>query len=380
MRLFIDRQVVDNPLTTEIRARLKVPAVVVDGAAQVYRQVRSASDPIDAGKHTLFLTRNQGAFVRRCPGTREYICCGYQILHIGTFCTMDCAYCILQAYFHPPVLQLFVNRQQMRAELGGLFAATGISRIGTGEFTDSLIWQRWTDLAGCLVTEFSGQRRAVLELKTKTVAIEKLRGLSHNRKTIMAWSLNTPRVIAAEERGTAPLDARLAAARQCQEWGYPLAFHFDPMLIYKNCGEEYKLVVDQLFKTVSADRVVWISLGTFRFMPALKGIVAQRFSGSNMIYGEFINGMDGKQRYFKPLRIQLYRAVIAAIRAAAPQVTVYFCMEDETVWRQTLGYAPAERGGLARILDESAMRHCDLDGHAGGDCPPLPRAENVGPR
>lgn len=365
MRLFIDRQVADNPLTDEIRLHLKVSPVLVDDAAQVYRQVRSAPDPVRAGKHTLFLTRNQGSFIRSCPGTREYHCCGYKILHIGIFCTMDCAYCILQAYFHPPVLQYFVNRQKMWAELDDLFSVPGLSRIGTGEFTDSLIWQRWTDLAGCLVSKFAGQQRAVLELKTKTVAIDNLQGLHHNRKTIVAWSLNTPRVIAAQERGTASLEARLAAARQCQEWGYPLAFHFDPMIIYNDCIEEYTRVVKRLFKKISAARVVWISLGTFRFMPALKTIIERRFPDSNIIYGEFISGLDGKQRYFKALRIQLYCAVAAAIRAAAPEVTVYFCMEDDAVWQQTLGYTPEERGGLAQILDESATRHCGLEPHTG---------------
>jgi spore photoproduct lyase len=52
----------------------------------------------------------------------------------------------------------------------------------------------------------------VLELKTKSVNIGGLLDLDHRRKTILAWSLNTERVIRDEERGTASLDARLRAA------------------------------------------------------------------------------------------------------------------------------------------------------------------------
>ncbi|OQY57486.1 MAG: hypothetical protein B6245_16810, partial [Desulfobacteraceae bacterium 4572_88] len=55
--------------------------------------------------------------------------------------------------------------------------------------------------------------------------------------------------------------------------------------------------------------VVWISLGTFRFMPSLKPIIQDRFPDSKIIYGEFIPGLDGKMRYFKPLRIRLYHGV-----------------------------------------------------------------------
>jgi len=105
----------------------------------------------------------------------------------------------MQSYFHPPVLQYFVNRDDLEAELNNLFAEKSISRIGTGEFTDSMIWEMWTDLSAFLVPKFSRQSYAVLELKTKTTAIEKLKSLRHNRKTIVAWSLNTTKVIGNEE-------------------------------------------------------------------------------------------------------------------------------------------------------------------------------------
>jgi spore photoproduct lyase len=109
--------------------------------------------------------------------------------------------------------------------------------VGTGEFTDSLIWEQWTDLTDYLVSRFSAQDKAVLELKTKTVNIEGLKGLEHRRKTILSWSLNTPAVMQREERRTASLDARLTQRHNCQKWGYPLAFHFDPMIIYNGCED-----------------------------------------------------------------------------------------------------------------------------------------------
>lgn len=332
----------------------------VDDAAEVYRQVLAADDPVSAGKQTLFLTRNRGSFIRDCPGTHNYLCCGYKILHIGTYCTMDCAYCILQSYFHPPVLQFFVNQQELYTELDQYFALPGIARMGTGEFTDSLIWQAWMNTASELVDRFARQTHAVLELKTKTTAIEALASRRHNRKTIVAWSLNTPRVIASEERGTASLGARLQSARRCQKWGYPLAFHFDPMIIYDGCRKEYLQVVERLFRSVSADSLVWISLGTFRFMPALKTIIETRFPLSKIVYGEFVGGLDGKMRYFKRLRIELYRSMVEHIKSLAPGVTVYLCMEDNEVWQKAFGFVPGDQGGIGVMLDRSAIRHCGL--------------------
>ena len=361
--LYVDRAVAGIPEIGDFERCLGLKSVVVDGADDpVYRQVSQAADPIARGKEVLFITQNRGAFVRDCPGTRNYACCGYRILHVGTYCTMDCAYCILQSYFHPPVLQYFINHPAMFTELEQAFAEPRISRIGTGEFTDSLIWQYWTDLCPKLIGAFACQDRAVLELKTKTVAIDSLEDLPHNSRTIMSWSVNTPRVIASQERKTASLDARIQAARRCQGWGYPVAFHFDPMVIYDGCETEYRQVAGRLLEALDVDRIAWISLGTFRFMPALKEIIAARFADSTIAYGEFITGLDGKMRYYKPLRIALYRAVADAIGKYAPRVPVYFCMEDEEVWQKSLGYFPeGTEEGIGRMLDRSAADLCGLD-------------------
>ena len=359
-KLFIDTDVAFHPETERIRRHLNLPVERVNNPMRLFEWINSAADPVSRGKQVLFLTRNKGGFLKPCPGTRHYTCCGYQILHVASFCHLDCSYCILQSYFRPPLLQYFVNREDLDAELNVLFQSGSIRRIGTGEFTDSLIWEPLTDLNHHLIECFAAQDQAVLELKTKTVNIRGLENLDHRRKTILSWSLNTPAVIKREERRTASLNARLDAAERCQEWGYPLAFHFDPMILYNGCEDDYREVVKQLFGRIAASNIVWISLGTLRFMPPLKPIITQRFPESTIAYGELIAGLDNKMRYFKPLRIALYRQMVAWIRDAAPDVTLYYCMEDDEVWEKTMGWIPPSEGGLARLLDSSAINTCNL--------------------
>ena len=358
--LIVEKDVCDLPEVVAIQSKLGIPGKVIDSVSTVFDAITDSEDPIQKGKRVLVLKGNKGAFIKNCPGTRTYTCCGYQILHIGSFCTMDCSYCILQSYFHPPVLQYFVNHTKLFDELDKFFTLNNVSRVGTGEFTDSLIWEKWSDLTPKLVQRFADQSRAVLELKTKTVSIDALRSLQHRRKTIVSWSVNTKPVLQTEERNTTPLLARLEAAKRCESWGYPLAFHFDPIILYEGCEEDYQELVHQLFSHVSPENIVWISLGTFRFMPSLKKIIQKRFPRSKIVYGEFIPGLDGKMRYFKPLRIQIYQKIISWIRQAAPNTCIYFCMEDDEVWEKSMGFLPTEFGGLPRMLDDSAVRHCGL--------------------
>ncbi|MBF0227091.1 MAG: DNA photolyase [Desulfobacterales bacterium] len=360
--IYIDANIVDLPETLKFKGFFKdTPCLIVNDVKELFENIQNANDPIQKGKETIFLTQNKGAFIKKCPGTSYYNCCGYKILHIGTFCNMDCSYCILQAYFHPPIMQYFVNHEALLEELNAEFASNTVSRIGTGEFTDSMIWERWTDLSKLLVPLFANQTSSILELKTKTVLIDNLKNLKHNRKTILAWSLNTDFIVKTEERYTASINQRLKAAKLCESWGYPIAFHFDPLVIYEGCEQDYRNIIARIFDYVKPENIAWISIGSFRHMPLLKPIIQKRFPDSKIIYGEFILGLDGKMRYFKPLRISLYQTIVSAIKDFSKDILVYFCMEDDEVWEKTFGFIPKEKRDLNLMLDESAIKHCGLN-------------------
>jgi spore photoproduct lyase len=65
-------------------------------------------------------------------------------------------------------------------------------------------------------------------------------------------------------------------------------------------------------------------------------------------------------RYFKPLRIRLYQKMVSWIREVAPEVCLYFCMEDDEVWEKSMGFLPSEQGGLPEMLDTRAKKCCEL--------------------
>jgi len=354
--LHVEQQCYDLPYTREIVERSNLPVQLVEDNT-VPQLAGTYPGNLSKGKRHLFLCRNKGKFFKPCPGTREYQCCGYHVLNIGMNCPMDCVYCILQAYLNNPWLSFFINIEEMFAELDQQLASypERMYRIGTGEFTDSLALDSLTGLSRKLV-EFIGRTdNAVLELKTKSVSIDNLENLAHGGRTIVAWSLNSPSVVGREELRTAGLEQRLTAAAQCAEWGYNLAFHFDPIIWHPGWQEGYRHTIELLFATVPKDRIVWISLGALRFIPHLKTIATERFPGSSFFFEEFITGLDGKSRYFRPQRMEMY-AFLAneLIKRATDRTCIYFCMESDPVWREIFGFTPDEKGGLAKMLDRAA--------------------------
>jgi spore photoproduct lyase len=358
-KIFVEEECLNLPYTRAILDRATtIPVEVVNGHHIPGLDANHYPQNLTKGKQNLLLCKNLGHFLKPCPGTREYRCCGYQVINIGMNCPMDCVYCILQAYLNNPWLSIFVNVEEMLANLESALrsAPDRFFRIGTGEFTDSLALDQLTGLSQILVPFIGRQQNAILELKTKSAAIGNLKGLSHHGRTIVAWSLNSLGVMGQEEWRTATLDERLNAAAQCAEWGYHLAFHFDPIIDHPGWQEGYAETIDRLFRAVPREKIAWISMGALRFLSPLKQIAASRFPKSRFFFEEFVTGLDGKSRYFRSRRVELYRHLHSLITKQADSKTcIYLCMESDEIWQEVFGFTPEEKGGLAAMLERTVF-------------------------
>ncbi|MFQ5842170.1 MAG: radical SAM protein, partial [Thermodesulfobacteriota bacterium] len=234
-RIFLDQRVTEDPVAEGILNKSEgIPVVLVNGPQEVTRRLNAFDDPLGEGKHSLLITRQKGNFVKGCPGTHHRICCRYQIINLVVNCPIDCSYCILQGYLNNPAITMYVNidevcgqvEQKLSGDRGRIF------RLGTGELGDSLAFEGMTSFSTVLVPFFAGKKNAIFELKTKTDEVDNLLDLGHGGKTVVSWSMNPEKVIAEEERNASTLEERLGAAEECQQQGYPIGFHFDPLIYY----------------------------------------------------------------------------------------------------------------------------------------------------
>ncbi len=356
--IYVAEEIVDLGYTQEILQRAKLPITILPAGQNPAGLDGTCSSLLGKGKQHLLLCRNKGTFFKPCPGTAEYRCCGYHVLNIGMNCPIDCVYCILQAYLNQPWITAFVNLDDLFDEIEKALRDTPNSffRIGTGEFTDSLALERITGISEKLVSFIADQENAILELKTKSGQIETLSNIDHRGKTILSWSLNSPVIMKKEEIRSASLVERLEAAARAAQWGYGLSFHFDPIIYHPHWREGYQETIDLLFRKVPRDAIVWISLGALRYLPSLKPISIERFRHSSIFHQEFITGLDGKSRYFRSLREEMYSHIYRLLRQrTADDTCIYFCMESDEIWQKVCGYVPESKGGIAAILDNAAV-------------------------
>lgn len=270
---------------------------------------------------------------------------------------MYCRYCILQSYFEHQHRNIYQNIDDLRQELSDKMAKWhGVVRFGTGEFADSLHAE---EQAGCAVKVaeiLEEYPNAIVEFKTKSAVVAPLAKIRKPEKVIIAFSLNAPSMVNLMECGTASLDERFNAAKQVLSMGFNVAFHFDPVFYFDGWEQEYGLVVDRIYSTVdNIEKLAWCSIGGFRSNPSLKNHLKEHNLHLPLFSGEMITGNDGKIRYFRSIRQELYRGMRDAFYRNQPNAPIYLCMESRELW-DDCGLLVRIPNGLPAYLDDQAKR------------------------
>ncbi len=316
--------------------------------------INDEADVKSSSKRNIIFQLKKGRFIEPCPGTPNYICCGYYIISPVENCPFDCSYCILQAYFKDKNIRVYVNTGDMIKELEKI-KENQIFRFGTGEFSDSLFLPVAEYYLEKLLDFFSEHENLYLELKTKSHIIPKAALNYIKRNLIFSFSLNSPTVWRNEELHTSSVIDRISKAKLLAEKGYLLSFHFDPIIEYEKWHEDYKKTIDYLFDNISESKIVWISMGTLRYMPSLKDIAQINHPNTNIFRHEFIIGLDGKKRYFRKSRVEIYKKMLSMIKERAEKVFVYLCMENADVWMDVFGIRMTSKK-LKKLMDEQILK------------------------
>jgi spore photoproduct lyase len=260
----------------------------------------------------------------------------YYLLHAAN-CPFDCSYCYLQNYFSNAVPTIFVDTDTLFEQVKTILRDAPEKEVlfHAGQTADALALEHFSGFASEAVPFFSKLDNAILELRTKSDLIESLLPLRHNRRTVVSWTLTPDEISRQYEKGAASIAERLQAALQCQSAGYPIGLRFDPLIHYSDWRAGYGKLVNSIFSVLSPEAIDSIVLGTFRCQPPLLDLMRERFGRMELTLGEFVPAPDGKMRYFRRIREQMFRELIDLLckrcgQSIRPKIEL--SMEPEYIW------------------------------------------------
>ncbi|HNX74623.1 MAG TPA: radical SAM protein [Candidatus Rifleibacterium sp.] len=342
--LFVAADVAELPLAKSIRGQVGFKHQL---------EISGEQHPGDG----LLLARNHGAFIKPCPGQKGSVCCGYWVVEWGMGCPFGCEYCIIQNYTRAGDITLFLNWEDCHREIIDLRKQVkGPIRLGTGQFGDPLALEKIFPLNAAIIDWTAGMPDFTVEIKSKSAYIEPVLRANDARHVTLAFSLNPQEIIDRLEHGAASLEERLhAAATAVRSAGCRLAFHFDPVIPVPDWKAKYSEVFKIMDKHLRGLPVNWISLGTFRFPKGFQEYVEKYHPETGIFAEEFYPSADGKIRYFRPFREEIYSFMRAGLHEFFADAPVYMCMETPEVWER-LEHRAFGGSDLKKLLDGSLAK------------------------
>ena len=263
------------------------------------------------------------------------ICQSGYAMHSIWGCHFRCAYCSLGH-----IANVFVNLEDwcdhIRRGLADLDGVSGQSLFQWDNGTDISCWEPELGGTKLLVDLFADQPRKYLLLYVgKSDNVDYMLDYDHKGSTICCWSLGTEIQCRRVEYRTAGMEARLAAARKCQEAGYTVRVRLSPMVPTIGWQNEVRHMLRRMFEEITPDL---ITMEPLRY--CTHETLQQSFE-PGLIDPDFMQAMadipddaEGWQlaQFPDDRRMAMYRLVLDEVERLSPDTPIGLCRERHHVW------------------------------------------------
>jgi len=293
------------------------------------------TDPLrlhERGKQTLVLAEHNSAV--RFSSEEGNSCPNYWHFSTYGFCPYSCHYCYLAGtpgVWFSPTVKIFLNLEEILAQVDR--TASQLSRATAfylGKLQDGLALEPLSGYSRKMIPFFAQHPYSHMVVLTKSVNVENLLDLDHSRRTILTWTVNAPEVSDTYEANTPNVADRIDAMQKCTKAGYPVRAVIMPIIPVANWQEIYSRFILTLLKSVPLSR---ITLGSICSYPQAQRLMELKLEKNNVI-SSLLNyapskSNDGRLRFNRSIREEVYRCLIECIRRERPDLEIGLCLEDE---------------------------------------------------
>jgi DNA repair photolyase len=296
------------------------------------------SDPLalhERGKQTLVLGEHRSAV--RFSDEGGNACPNYWHFSPYGFCPYGCHYCYLAGtpgVWFSPTVKIFLNLDEILGEVDRTANELGRpTAFYLGKLQDGLALEPLSGYARTMIPFFAGHPYARIVVLTKSADVDNLLDLGHAGRTILSWTVNAPEVVEHFERNTPSVMARLEAMRRCAQAGYPVRAVVMPIIPVADWQEIYGRFLLALLESVPLSR---ITLGSICSYPQALRLMELKLGKRNAISGlldrSAVKSEDGRFRFSRSTREEVYRCLVECIRRKRPDLEIGLCLEDEAMF------------------------------------------------
>lgn len=178
-------------------------------------------------------------------------------------CIYDCEYCYLQGMYSSANIVIFVNIEDIFAEVENLLSKHNLYLCISYD-TDILAFENILGYAYKWLNFAKKHDNLKIELRTKSTNFNSIKDIQPSQNITLAWTLSPEKIIDNYEHRTPSLDYRLKNAKEAIEAGWNVRICFDPILYLKNWKNNYESLITKTFTYLDSKMIYDISIGVFR--------------------------------------------------------------------------------------------------------------------
>ena len=325
--IYIENQVKNHFRTKKILSKLNknVDVIYCDHYGEIFN-IKSQNFRVQKNKPALILAKKDGKKLHEIPknfgigGDKNYY-----FSHMLN-CIYDCEYCFLQGKHMSAHYLLFINYEDFFLEIKKKLKINNSQKnyFFSGYDCDSLALDGITGFVDYFLPIFKKNKNAVLEIRTKSIQINKILKYKPFNNCVIAFSFTPENISKLVEHKVPSVKKRIDAMKKLVEKGWKIGLRFDPIVPACNFGKIYEELFKKIANSIPEKNIHSISFGMMRFPKKMfKKIIKE--NPSERMLSMPLENRNGIYTYSKVNEKKFENIIIGKLNKHLKNVPVFNC-------------------------------------------------------
>ena len=262
--IYVEKSVRDHMRTQKILAKYPAAEIIeIDHYKDVFCRSRQSYQFQHCTQKLILAARQGSLLYEGAPVCQSF---GNQYFYYTSCmmnCVFDCEYCYLKGMYPSANIVVFVNLEDIFIEAEQVLKRHPLYLCVSYD-TDLLATEQIVGYAQEWCVFAAKHENLKIEIRTKCANKSYVRSAVPIPQVIYAFTLSPQAVIETFEHHTPSLTERLSCVAELLQKGCPVRLCFDPMIYMPDWKQHYGEMLDQVFHTIDLEKIVDVSVGTFR--------------------------------------------------------------------------------------------------------------------
>jgi spore photoproduct lyase len=225
---------------------------------------------------------------------------------------------------------LFVNYEDFQNEINNIVEQNPDEKEITffsGYDCDSLALESVTRFVREFLPFFQKHKKAVLELRTKSINVDELLNHEVIPNCVVAYSFTPENISQKLEHGVPPVKKRIQTIKSLAEKGWRVGIRLDPLIYHEGYQKYYSKLIQEIFYTISVESIHSVSTGPMRFPEKMFHTIKQLYPDERLFAGPLEN-RNGLTSYSERIETEMMNFCNTILENHLPKNKLFSCLQS----------------------------------------------------